>query len=71
MELLRPASASATVAQTKGRRASDIIFVRSRIFYAKPAITAHGRVHIGFKHIRSCCRPFLRSEARSDRPQTS
>ncbi|OAQ91878.1 telomerase reverse transcriptase [Purpureocillium lilacinum] len=53
LELLRPASASATVAQTKGRRASDIIFVRSRIFYAKPAITAHGRVHIGFKHIRS------------------
>ncbi|UNI21054.1 RNA-directed DNA polymerase [Purpureocillium takamizusanense] len=51
LDLSKPASALAAAAQTEAKRASDIIFVRSRIFYAKPAITAQGRVHIGFKHI--------------------
>ncbi|KAJ6445860.1 RING-finger domain containing protein [Purpureocillium lavendulum] len=51
LELSKPASALAAVAQTRVKRPSDITFVRSRIFYAKPAITARGRVQIGFKHI--------------------
>lgn len=34
------------------RKPSDITIVRSRMFYAKPATTAKGLVHAGFKHIR-------------------
>ncbi|KAJ3526128.1 hypothetical protein NM208_g11338 [Fusarium decemcellulare] len=33
------------------RKSSDITLVRSRIFYAKPSLTARGLVQPGFKHI--------------------
>jgi telomerase reverse transcriptase len=39
-------------AATCARKLSDISLVRSRIFYAKPALTAKGLVQAGFKHIR-------------------
>jgi hypothetical protein len=34
------------------RKASDIRFVRSRMFYAKPSINAKGSVRLGIRHIR-------------------
>jgi hypothetical protein len=34
------------------RQPSEITLVRSRIFYAKPAMSAKGSVRPGFKHIR-------------------
>ncbi|KAF4455059.1 telomerase reverse transcriptase [Fusarium austroafricanum] len=33
------------------RKPADIVFVRSRIFYAKPSLTAKGLVQPGYKHI--------------------
>ncbi|KAH6608728.1 telomerase reverse transcriptase [Trichoderma cornu-damae] len=36
----------------QARMPTEITIVRSRIFYAKPATTAKGLVHAGFKHIR-------------------
>ncbi|KYK55586.1 telomerase reverse transcriptase [Drechmeria coniospora] len=38
-------------AEITARKPSDITLVRSRIFYAKPTLTARGRVHFGYKHI--------------------
>lgn len=35
------------------RKPYDITLVRSRIFYAKPALTTQGFVQAGFKHIRA------------------
>ncbi|KAF3762316.1 hypothetical protein M406DRAFT_332695 [Cryphonectria parasitica EP155] len=35
------------------RKPTDVIFVRSRIFYARAALNARGLVHFGFKHIHS------------------
>ncbi|KAF5660987.1 telomerase reverse transcriptase [Fusarium heterosporum] len=45
------------------RRPSDITLVRSRIFYAKPSLTAKGLVQPGFKHIHvlNRCNASLRS----------
>lgn len=37
---------------TVARKPSDITLVRNRIFYARPSLTAKGRIHVGFKHIR-------------------
>ncbi|GAB0139569.1 hypothetical protein EsHS_00000218 [Epichloe bromicola] len=34
------------------RGLADILLVRSRIFYGKPALTARGRLQHGYKHIR-------------------
>lgn len=39
--------------QSGVRKPAEITIVRSRIFYAKPATTAKGLVHAGFKHIRT------------------
>ncbi|KAJ8127025.1 hypothetical protein O1611_g6612 [Lasiodiplodia mahajangana] len=33
------------------RSSSEIVFVRNRLFYAKPALNTRGRVHFGLKHI--------------------
>ncbi|PHH87077.1 hypothetical protein CDD83_9338 [Cordyceps sp. RAO-2017] len=38
--------------QRVARSLSDITLVRSRIFYAKPALSASGRVQSGYRHIR-------------------
>jgi hypothetical protein len=40
--------------ESKGeaRKPIDITLVRSRIFYAKPSLTAQGHVQPGYKHIR-------------------
>lgn len=37
---------------------SDIVFIRSRMLYARPALNARGLVHPGFKHIRRIVTPF-------------
>lgn len=42
----------AKVAGATSKGLSDITPVRSRIFYAKPAITAKGLIQPGYKHIR-------------------
>lgn len=34
------------------RKPLEITLVRSKIFYAKPTLTARGLVQAGFKHIR-------------------
>ncbi|PNY25820.1 Telomerase reverse transcriptase, partial [Tolypocladium capitatum] len=48
------------------RKPSDIMLVRSRIFYAKPALTARGRVHVGFRHIHVLNRcPYVQPSLRS------
>jgi len=39
------------------RKHSEIRFVRSRMFYAKPSINAKGNVRLGLRHIR---KPLLR-----------
>ncbi|CAM1506740.1 Fc.00g063810.m01.CDS01 [Cosmosporella sp. VM-42] len=39
------------VVEDGGRKPGDITLMRSRIFYAKPALTAKGLVQPGFKHI--------------------
>lgn len=46
------------VERPEARRPSDITFVRSRIFYAKPALSAAGVFQPGFKHIRASSPPF-------------
>ncbi|POR39451.1 Telomerase reverse transcriptase [Tolypocladium paradoxum] len=48
------------------RKPSDITFVRSRIFYAKPALTARGRVQAGYKHIHVLNRcPYVQQSPQS------
>lgn len=34
------------------RKPADVTLVRSRIFYAKPSLTAKGTIQSGLKHIR-------------------
>lgn len=48
--------------KTQPRKPTEITLVRSRIFYAKPATTAKGLVHAGFKHIRRSIH-FIRTPA--------
>jgi hypothetical protein len=38
--------------KSEARKPIDITLVRSRIFYAKPSLTAQGLVQPGYKHIR-------------------
>ena len=52
------------------RKLSDIILVRNRIFYAKPALTARGRVQVGYKHIRIVL-PSRSFTVATDQTQTS
>ena len=37
----------------KSRRPSDVVLVRRRMFYARPALTARGRIQTGFQQIRT------------------
>jgi telomerase reverse transcriptase len=37
------------------RSPGDIIFVRTRILYARAALNAKGSVRFGLRHIRTCC----------------
>ena len=39
----------------KGNSLSLVVFVRSRIFYARPALNAKGKVTFGLRHIRRNC----------------
>ena len=41
---------------------SDIVFIRSRMLYARPALNARGLVHPGFKHIRKTAFSFAIKE---------
>lgn len=52
VELNRDAPAIRATDTPRCRKPSDITLVRSRIFYAKPTLTARGLVQAGFKHIR-------------------
>lgn len=36
------------------RRPTEIIFVRSRMLYARAALNARGSVQFGLRHIRKC-----------------
>lgn len=36
------------------RKPTDIIFVRSRMLYARAALNARGLVNFGLRHIRKC-----------------
>lgn len=55
--------------RSEAQRPSDITLVRSRIFYAKPALTAKGLVQPGFKHIRMT--PFLQDCSITNQVQMS
>ncbi|KAI5848736.1 hypothetical protein DFP73DRAFT_340943 [Morchella snyderi] len=46
------ASKNATVVQRDLRTLGEIIFVRSRMFYSKPAYNGRGEVEFGLRHIR-------------------
>lgn len=46
------ASKNATVVQRDLRTPGEIIFVRSRMFYSKPAYNGRGEVEFGLRHIR-------------------
>ncbi|KAF5623318.1 telomerase reverse transcriptase [Fusarium sp. NRRL 52700] len=48
---LHEGSLSARGSKTEARKPIDITLVRSRIFYAKPSLTAQGHVQSGYKHI--------------------
>ncbi|KND89489.1 Telomerase reverse transcriptase [Tolypocladium ophioglossoides CBS 100239] len=51
LELSNNAPALGPNGRPTARKPSDITLVRSRIFYARPVLTARGRVRAGFKHI--------------------
>ena len=40
------------ISETEPRRLSEITLVRNRLFYARPSLTAKGRIRMGLKHIR-------------------
>jgi len=57
LQPLPPASSEARppgqVASSSTRSPSEITFVRTRMFYARAALNARGRVHFGLRHIRT------------------
>ncbi|KAI8954725.1 hypothetical protein F4801DRAFT_446887 [Xylaria longipes] len=49
--------------KSTAKTSSELVFVRNRMFYAKPALNTRGQVHFGLRHIHILNRsPFQRPE---------